>query len=70
MSEMKKTTSSVDVEGEGNEASSQTINSIDCERKIIMAVDLYVYSLQHPLIITFSSRTTYSGLAWAQSRKV
>ncbi|MCJ1427056.1 hypothetical protein MMC29_004959, partial [Sticta canariensis] len=54
MSEMKKTTSSVDVEGKRNKASSQTTDRIDPDRKIIMAVDF---------------GTTFSGLAWAQSRK-
>lgn len=70
MSEMKKTTSSVDVEGKGKEMSSQTTDNIDPDRKIIMAVDLYVCPLQHAMILSASSGTTYSGLAWAQSRKV
>lgn len=46
------------------------IDNIEPDRKIIMAVDLYARPLQHGMILTCSSGTTYSGLAWAQTRKV
>lgn len=45
-------------------------DSIESDRKIIIAVDLYAYALEDVMILTSSSGTTYSGLAWAQIRKV